>query len=178
MSSVRAAALDARRRLLALDEATLWKVRGFETPLTTRWMRTITHLGDAPVWCAIALVLWSAGGASADVGSLVASSAGLATAVSQAAKRSWRRRRPNKGIQGFVALVENPDSFSFPSGHTAAAFAVAVAVTGQSSSLVGLAWGFASAVAISRVYLGAHYPLDVAVGALLGCLAGLACHLI
>ncbi|TMA84340.1 MAG: phosphatase PAP2 family protein, partial [Deltaproteobacteria bacterium] len=73
---------------------------------------------------------------------------------------------------GFVAIIDNPDAFSFPSGHAAAAFAVAVALAGQGAGLGPLALVLATAIGISRIYLGAHYPLDVAVGALLGCGCG------
>ena len=68
--------------------------------------------------------------------------------------------------------MENPDAFSFPSGHTAAASAVAIALAGQ-GWLGRFHLGLAFAIAISRVYLGAHYPLDIAAGGALGLIAGL-----
>ena len=54
----------------------------------------------------------------------------LGTLFSQALKRSLHRPRPTSAIVGFEALAENPDRFSFPSGHTTAAFAAAVALAG------------------------------------------------
>lgn len=79
-------------------------------------------------------------------------------------------------VDGFWPLTEKPDAFSFPSGHTSAAVAVAVALTGANPTMGLAASGFAFVVGISRIYLGAHYPLDVTAGALLGAFAGLLSH--
>ena len=98
-------------------------------------------------------------------------SSALAAVFSQALKRICRRPRPSTGIGGFTALAENPDVFSFPSGHAAAAFAVAIALAGH-GSLGRFQLGAALAIGFSRIYLGAHYPLDVAMGAMLGVAAG------
>ena len=103
---------------------------------------------------------------------------GAATLLSQALKRSLTRARPDVSIAGFEALAANPDRFSFPSGHTAAAFGVAVAFAGEPPGLGPLALLLAVGIGLSRVYLGAHYPLDVGVGALLGVVGGLAARLL
>jgi membrane-associated phospholipid phosphatase len=76
-----------------------------------------------------------------------------------------RRRRPGGGAP---ALIRVPRSSSFPSGHSAAAWAFA---TGASCELPGLApilFPMAAAVAYSRVYAGVHYPSDVAGGIAIG----------
>ena len=93
-------------------------------------------------------------------------------------KRSLTRARPDSAIVGFEALAANPDQFSFPSGHTAAAMAVAVAFAGEPFGLGPLALLLGVGIGLSRVYLGAHYPLDVAAGGILGVFGGLAARLL
>jgi len=137
-------------------------------------MKAITRLGDASSWIFLSLVLCLSGaGGTARLGLLVGAGAGIAAGVTQVVKRVSRRRRPDEGIAGFRALVMNPDAFSFPSGHTAAAFGVSVAVIGQAELLGPLFAVLALGIGFSRVYLGAHYPLDVAAGAAIGVASGL-----
>ncbi|MBS2028105.1 MAG: phosphatase PAP2 family protein [Deltaproteobacteria bacterium] len=159
------------QRLLALDESAFLRFRALERPHLTPLMRTFTKLGDPSGWLLQGLVLALVPGA-ASLALRLGLAAGLATAVVQVLKRSCRRPRPSRGIAGFSALAQDPDAFSFPSGHSAVAFAVAVALVMTASPLGGFELALASCVAVSRVYLGAHYPLDVTLGAALGGLCG------
>jgi undecaprenyl-diphosphatase len=165
-------------RLLAADERLLVAARRWHGPWRTRLARGLTRAGDASSWTLLVLALLATPAPSVvRIGLRLGAATLLATAASQWVKRRLSRPRPTSAIQGFAALAENPDAFSFPSGHTAAAFAAAVALAG--AGLLGPAAAtLAVGIGLSRVYLGAHYPLDVAVGAMLGTMAGAAAQLL
>lgn len=135
-------------------------------------MQLVTRLGNAEVWFALGFVLLALGGAGTEAGLRLGAAAIFGTLLAQILKRLCKRERPNLRIKGFVSLADNPDHFSFPSGHTTTAWAVAIALLDQGYTLGALAVSFASVITVSRVYLGAHYPLDVAIGAGLGAAAG------
>jgi undecaprenyl-diphosphatase len=156
--------------LRSFDERVFRSIGSYRPRGLVRAMRTLTHLGNAESWIAIGLFLICCGGQALRYGLLLGTGALLATLVSQVVKRACCRPRPS--ISGFVALIEDPDAFSFPSGHSAAAFAVAIALAGQGAGLGPLAFVLAGAIGFSRVYLGAHYPLDVAAGAVIGVACG------
>mgnify|MGYP006270654299 CR=1 FL=1 len=160
-------------RMRALDASAMTYVQRLQHPLLTRFMRALTRFGNASGWFLVGIALLAAGGKAATYAALLGAAATLATVASQVLKRRCRRPRPSVSHPGLHCLVEHPDEFSFPSGHTAAAFAVAIALLGTGVFLGAAAASFAFAVGASRLYLGAHYPLDVMAGALLGMFCGL-----
>ena len=89
--------------------------------------------------------------------------------VSRAAKAAVERQRPDDQVD---ALVRNPTSSSFPSGHTLAAFCTAVVLPDTTAGTIACV-GFAGAVAASRVHLRAHHATDVLGGAAIGTVLGL-----
>ncbi len=167
------------RRLLGWDEALLLGFRRFHTPWRTAVARSLTAMGDGKTWTMVGVAcLATCTSRGAHVALRVGAATGIATLLSQALKRSLTRPRPTAAIAGFEALAANPDRFSFPSGHTAAAVGVAVAFAGEPHGLGAGALLLSIGIGLSRIYLGAHYPLDVAAGAALGVFAGVAARLL
>ncbi|WP_075186177.1 phosphatase PAP2 family protein [Teredinibacter haidensis] len=83
-------------------------------------------------------------------------------------KSSFRRNRPAVAIPGFKSAVVPSDQFSFPSGHTSAAFLVACALSSAFPILAWVLYPWAVCVGSARVMLGVHFPTDILAGALLG----------
>lgn len=81
----------------------------------------------------------------------------------QLLKRSVCRPRPSNA-GGFASLIEAPDCFSFPSGHSAAAASLAFTIALVAPSVGVAALASAGLVGASRCYLGVHYPGDVVAG--------------
>ena len=99
----------------------------------------------------------------------------MASAVANGpVKLAVRRRRPVPGrlARGLPGLPK-PETSSFPSGHTASAFAFAVGAGQEVPAIAPPLVALASLVGYSRVHGGTHYPSDAAVGAALGVGAGL-----
>ncbi|MBT2393535.1 phosphatase PAP2 family protein [Streptomyces sp. ISL-1] len=99
----------------------------------------------------------------------VASLALASTVINTVGKRSVRRARPVlEAVPVIRRLKRQPFTTSFPSGHAASAAAFATGVALESKGWGAVVAPVAAAVALSRVYTGAHYPSDVLVGAALG----------
>lgn len=72
-----------------------------------------------------------------------------------------------------VRFVTCTTGYSMPSGHALMSFASAAFLHPRAGKAKLLIWIFAVLVSLSRVFVGVHYPSDVLVGAVLGCLIGL-----
>ena len=159
--------LGARDRTLFLRCALL------DSSRRVRFLWTIlTYLGGATCTLLAVMVplLW--GGALAAVAQQALATLVLSHLVVQLVKRTVGRPRPSRGIAGPALLVE-PDRFSFPSGHAAAAMSVAFVYASAYPSLALPLVALAGAVGISRVFLGVHYPGDVLIGQVIAVLTGL-----
>lgn len=155
-------------RLIDIDRAGLVfaRTRG-HTPRLERTVAAYSRLGEhAACWLALGLV-----GALVTVDArhrrcwlrgvrIVAGAYGL----NQAVKFAVRRRRPE--LDGLPPLTPVVTRLSFPSAHATTSFAASRGYRGLAPGwLVYLAAG---AFAVSRPYLGVHYPSDVVAGAVLG----------
>jgi undecaprenyl-diphosphatase len=80
----------------------------------------------------------------------------------------FKRRRPFITIIQAIVIGKKPGTWSFPSGHSAIAFGGAWLLNHKFPQFWPLRYVLAALVAFSRMYLGDHYPGDVASGSLLG----------
>ncbi len=92
----------------------------------------------------------------------------LALAINQPIGSAISRARPYTTIANMHLLVDKTKDFSFPSDHATIAGAVAAGVLLVNRRLGIVAIVAALAMAFARVYVGAHYPGDVAAGLALG----------
>jgi undecaprenyl-diphosphatase len=100
-------------------------------------------------------------------------SVGIGSLIVAMLKESIDRARPEHADPTINAAVATPDSPSFPSGHTATAFAAAAVVSAFYPRLRWPLYSLAALVGLSRIYLGVHFTLDVVAGAILGLSIGL-----
>jgi undecaprenyl-diphosphatase len=129
----------------------------------------LSYLGTAgTVWVALAiLVVWRKRHRLAAIATAAAAVWG-ADALASLVKLLVGRTRPCKGLLHVHTLVACPGSASLPSGHTTTAFAGAAVLVWLAPPLAPAFATLTAAVAFSRIYVGVHYPTDVAAGALLG----------
>lgn len=129
-------------------------------------MRWLTQLGGARVTIGTGLALIAVG--DRDVGVAVVVALTLSHIVVQILKRAVARPRPCDAYGRPLALVDLPDPFSFPSGHAAAATAVAGAVSMAHPLAAPVLIPLAAWIAYSRVALRVHHIGDVVAGVALG----------
>lgn len=129
-------------------------------------MRWLTHLGGARVTIGTGLGLIAVGDREVGLAVLVALS--LSHIAVQILKRAVARPRPCDANGRPLALVDLPDPFSFPSGHAAAATAVAGAVSVAHPLAAPVLFPLAAWIAYSRVALRVHHVGDVVAGVALG----------
>jgi undecaprenyl-diphosphatase len=132
-------------------------------------IRRFSRLGEhAAIWVALGLAGAALDGSHRAHWLRATRSVLAAYALNTLLKTVVRRKRPQ--LEKLPALISTPTALSFPSAHASSSFAAARAFSSLLPALP-LYCG-AAAMALSRVYLGVHYPSDIAAGAVLGTLVG------
>jgi undecaprenyl-diphosphatase len=144
-------------------------VVGHRVRLLNPFFEALSYLGTyGAIWLVLAGALAIAWRRPA-IASSVFVAVGAADLLAATLKLLIPRARPH-----VAALVALPHDHSFPSGHAATSFAGATVIGAIAPRARVPLYVLAALVAWSRVYVGVHYPLDVAAGALLGVAVGLA----
>ena len=170
--------------LLATDKLALHaSINSHHTPWADAFFRHFTHVADGWVPTVLALLLLLLKDLRSFL--MLGLSSGLSAIVVQTLKHGVfaDMDRPSKfrealGSMDWVQGIDQYQHFSFPSGHSTAAFSMCIAlavVLGHRRLAVPFAL-MATVLAFSRVYLSQHFPQDALAGSTLGTLSGIAVH--
>jgi undecaprenyl-diphosphatase len=161
----------------ARDHRIMRRVNRWRAPRWVRlWMIYATRCGDGWLWYALGVALLVFGGPEryAALGA-AALAVALGTTIFMVVKRASRRKRPCQMQPHCWATVLPPDQFSFPSGHSITAFAIAMCIGSFYPPLLACLLFCAGCIAVSRILLGMHFVSDVLVGSLMGAFLGYGC---
>jgi len=161
------------KSVLSLDARLSDRLRVAEQPGLLRSCAVFfAHSGDSWFWGAGLILIWLFGSSFWKDWAVV-QFAGIAVlaVIVLTIKFLVRRQRP---VGEWGGIYRNTDPHSFPSGHAARAFMIAVIAAGLGPAWLGVAllvW--APLVSLARVSMGVHYLSDIVAGAVLGSLMGL-----
>lgn len=165
--------------LFQLDASILlWIQENLRTPWLSAFFKAVTRLGDAGIfWILLSLgLILYAGTRQTGIQALTALAVSFVV-NNLFLKNVIARTRPYEAVEGLTRLIEKQSDYSFPSGHTASSFVVAVVLYLELPKKYGIpALILAVCISISRLYLGVHYPTDVLAGAVTGSLIAVAVH--
>ncbi len=145
-------------------------------------MPLITNFGSYIAWILICGLLFIFGGENGRKVAIFGLAAlMISNVVVYLLKFIIAEPRPFLALPNVDLLVPENEIYSFPSGHTASSFAVALIIglkyrlkLGKNSyNLIYPLLTFAGIIGFSRIYIGVHYPLDVIVGAIIGILTAI-----
>ncbi|HVX39035.1 MAG TPA: phosphatase PAP2 family protein [Gemmatimonadaceae bacterium] len=156
------ARLDARDR----DLFVRWSLFDRASAPARMFWTVLTHLGGVSCSIAAAAIPLAWHGTVAVAARHALATLVISHVIVQLIKRTVGRPRPSRSV-ATAALVDEPDQFSFPSGHSAAAMSVAFVYALAFPAFAPIIIPVAVLVGMSRVVLGVHYPGDVLMGQLL-----------
>jgi len=146
-----------------------WCMRRKRRELFTAVGRLISKTADGPYYFIVPLALLLADrSAAVTLFAVLAGAFAIERPLYAILKRGLKRNRPADALPGFESFIVPADKFSFPSGHTSGAFLVATATAWAFPILLVPLYCWAVLVGTSRVFLGVHFPSDIAAGALMG----------
>ena len=169
--------MNTLQRLTLLDTRLFFRVNLIgQLPSVKKLSLALSRCGDGHLYLIAAMLLWQF---DLQQGHLFIQHAILAFAIELPLylllKNAIQRERPSGSIHhGWTPAIRPSDRFSFPSGHTAAAFMFAWLLAAYYPEFTACYLILASGIGISRVLLGVHYPTDILAGAALGSLIALA----
>ena len=167
--------------LLNLDGSILLWIQDYiRNPILTPFFKVITTLGNGgAIWILLTLMMLILP-KTRKVGCMMAAAlTGTLLINNILLKNLIARTRPYEVIEGLTYLVSKPTDYSFPSGHAGSSFVTAWVMFRQLPKRYGVpALILAILIALSRLYVGVHYPSDVLIGVIDGIAIGMAAEAI
>lgn len=139
-------------------------------PLLTDFFVFITRLGDSGIIWIFATIILLCIPKTRSVGIMSAMALTLSLIINNGViKNLVCRTRPYDAVSDLKLIIERQHDYSFPSGHTASSFVSATVFFRNLPKYIGIpALVLACLIAISRLYVGVHYPSDVIAGVVSG----------
>lgn len=145
-----------------------WLVNARIHGTLTHFSRYLSKTGDGQLYTLIIVLLLLSEGLDSPFLQAILLAFLLERPIYFMLKNGFKRNRPEAALQNFRSIIRPSDQFSFPSGHTSAAFMMATLLGYFLPSLMIPLYCWASLVGFSRVVLGVHFPTDTLVGVILG----------
>ena len=161
------------RSILELDARLSERMRVAEKPGALRSVAIFfAHSGDSWFWAIALITLWASGDSFWKKWAVVQFvSISVLIVLVMSTKFLVRRKRPEGEWGG---IYRNTDPHSFPSGHAARSFLIAIVAMGLGPVGLGVVlWLWAPLVALARVSMGVHYVSDIVAGAIFGIIVAL-----
>ena len=147
----------------------LWFIHARHRNLWIVLARTVSRTGDGWMQICLPALIWLL---DREHGAALVFTTACAFAIERplywVLKNALQRKRPPEAIPSFSSVIVASDRFSFPSGHTAAAFLLAGNTCLHYGATSSPLFAWAAAVGLSRVVLGVHFPTDIIAGMVLG----------
>ena len=164
---------------MSLDESLFFAINGLagRSPVIDQFFLQLGNRSTLyiPAACAVAYWIWAKRREAFIGGPVLAGAVGLSDFLGGQLKWVFERVRPCRALS--QAILVEPGGcgslFSFPSNHAINTAAVAAFLQVLYPRSGWVTWPILGLVGLARVYVGAHYPSDVVVGALLGVAVGL-----
>jgi undecaprenyl-diphosphatase len=156
------------------DHRIMQRVNRWRAPRWVRWwMLLATRAGDGWLWGAIGLaLLFSSDPMRFRAVEAAGFAVGVGVLIFLKVKGVVCRLRPRDVEPHCWANIVTRDRFSFPSGHSTTAFAVAISLGSFYPETMALLLILAATVAVSRIIVGMHFLSDVIVGSGMGAMLG------